>query len=405
MYFRDATLEENDPNVVDMDLESVSASARAEIHKHRGEAIDELKMLRTHERSLLRDLRYFTKVNQLNREAQYPESQRFALSLLAALVIIEAVLNCYFFGKGSEFGLLGGWFQASIVALANVGVSFVAGIVGFRNISHVKPFRKVAGSSVSVVHVGLISFFNLATAHYRVLLDLDPGNAVKLSIQHLWAHPFNIANFDAVVLLCVGLISSIIACIDGYTLFDDVYPGYGKFARQHTEAEKTYEDRKQKLRVDMGKVADRAITLIDQRLKYVDEKIERCLMVLRELPRTVEELPLAADQIERVCHGLLSRYREENMAIRLAKSPAYFSALPTLDKSLCRIDPISTSEKKKSLEGQLASVTKRGNQIKSELRQSVEKEIENLSKLVDQVEEAVRKELVPCNRDLSLSHS
>jgi hypothetical protein len=60
-------------------------------------------------------------------QANYPESKVLAFALLLAIVAAESIANSALFAKGSDLGILGGWFQAILISgllLILVGVAF-----------------------------------------------------------------------------------------------------------------------------------------------------------------------------------------------------------------------------------------------------------------------------------------
>ncbi|MBL4544474.1 MAG: hypothetical protein JKP95_00655 [Oceanicaulis sp.] len=49
------------------------------------------------------------------------------------MVLVEGLINAYFFSKSSDLGLLGGWIQAITVAFTNVITAFfLIGFLGLR---------------------------------------------------------------------------------------------------------------------------------------------------------------------------------------------------------------------------------------------------------------------------------
>jgi hypothetical protein len=65
----------------------------------------------------------------LHRTAHLPSSHVLHVGVLLTLLIVEAMLNGYLLAAGDEFGLLGGFFQAVIIAVLNIGGGFLSGRV------------------------------------------------------------------------------------------------------------------------------------------------------------------------------------------------------------------------------------------------------------------------------------
>ena len=102
------------------------------------EAKEELRTLQDKKIQLAKELEEFKDTNKLDRDPTYPDSNLFNYSVVISVLVIEAGLNSYFFAKGLELGLLGGFSQSIIVAAMNISLGlFVAGMILLRYISHV----------------------------------------------------------------------------------------------------------------------------------------------------------------------------------------------------------------------------------------------------------------------------
>src|SRR5215470_2100942 len=79
------------------------------------------------ERSRLADLENFKAGNRLLRDAHYPSSPTLAFGILAILVLLEAGINGVLFADSSDQGLFGGWLEALVLSVTNVGAAFLFG--------------------------------------------------------------------------------------------------------------------------------------------------------------------------------------------------------------------------------------------------------------------------------------
>ena len=201
----------------------------------------------THVRDALMD---FRERFRLKDRAKYPSSHIMHASVLAGIVLVEGLANAYFFSKGSDLGLLGGWLQAITVSFTNVIAAFwLIGFLGMRNASlKGRYFSQAVGGFFIALGVVSILALNLSAAHFRDMLEfqadalalagvngenpiLDPVNAMR-------AYPFEIQTLEALLLLILGSTFAAIAAWKGYT-FDDPQPGYTRHARH---AEKVAEE-------------------------------------------------------------------------------------------------------------------------------------------------------------------
>ncbi len=203
----------------------------------------------------------------------HPPVRLFNLSLIALLIVFESAANAYFFGVSSDFGILGGLFQAAAVSLANVAVSYF--IIGFWGLRHITaPFRyhwpkKLMGFLAIALGLTAIFAINLSAAHYRNLIDLQSvlnidtlviegvrpilpglgdwcasvlqpplGTDLNAAAANAACRPLNLLSLDAVVLFALGMAIAALAAFEGRRS-DAPFPGLSDAARQ---LEKSRED-------------------------------------------------------------------------------------------------------------------------------------------------------------------
>lgn len=171
--------------------------------------------------------------HKVTRAASYPDSHIMHFSILAALVLFEGLANAYFFSKGSDLGLLGGWIQAITVAFTNViAAFFLIGFLGLRLLQN--PVSRPFSFWVAVVGVPLavafIVFLNFSAAHYRDLLEIQAatmamtgefaanGEILTPVTRALTFQPFE--TLEALLLFILGITFAAIAAFKGAT-FDD----------------------------------------------------------------------------------------------------------------------------------------------------------------------------------------
>ncbi len=176
------------------------------------------------------------------RAPAYPDSHIMTFSILAGLVLFEGLANAYFFSKGSDLGLLGGWIQAITVAFTNVIASFfIIGFLGLRMLQNPhRPFSFAAACIFVPLAVLLIGFLNFSAAHYRDLLEINAatlamgdiaptGEYLRPITRALTFMPFE--TLEALLLFILGMTFAVIAAFKGAT-FDDRLIGYGAAHRR-----------------------------------------------------------------------------------------------------------------------------------------------------------------------------
>ncbi|MFD1218384.1 ABC transporter permease [Microbulbifer celer] len=176
------------------------------------------------------DLEIFKHRNELTREAVYRESRILHYSVIFFIVILETLLNAFFLSKGSELGLVGGFFQSFIISLVNLGfAAFIA--FALRNCLHIDYLRKAGAALLLIAVIGAAATFVFGVGHYREALEQDPFTASQMAIASLLAEPLGIRDFNSWIMVIVSGIALILLAAK-FFLVDDRYPGYTAITRR-----------------------------------------------------------------------------------------------------------------------------------------------------------------------------
>lgn len=194
--------------------------------------------------ALRMDLEIFRHRNGLTREAEYRESKLMHYSVIFFIVILETMLNAFFLSRGSELGLIGGFFQAFIISLINLGFAAILAVL-LRNCFHLNLVRKAFAAVTFAAILTLAVVFVLGVGHYREALEQDPFTASQLAISHLRAQPLAIDDFNSWIMVVVSGIALMLLCAKIFVV-DDRYPGYTAITRRMRNLQlawgETYED-------------------------------------------------------------------------------------------------------------------------------------------------------------------
>jgi hypothetical protein len=129
---------------------TIRQAAPAAVSEFRAEAAqgrDELHSLRRHLRDVEVERDDFRRRHKLKRTARWAAGGNLTLKVgvLLCLFVFEVFLNGFFLAKGSELGYVGGAAEALVFALLNIGVAFLAGAIGVRELNHRNWLRKLFG--------------------------------------------------------------------------------------------------------------------------------------------------------------------------------------------------------------------------------------------------------------------
>ncbi len=320
-----------------------------------------VKQLRKEEQAVERSYNAFRVTNDITREPQYVDSSYLHWSIIATLMIGEAIANSYFFALGSNLGFLGGIWKSALVSAVNIGIAVLIGtfILPYKNKITKKTNRvnfvifnmrrlAIAGTSLAI---GIILFFNLAVAHYRSQMDIDPEGAITRAIPAMLNDLLNIQSFEAWVLFILGISFSLFAGIKSYG-HDDIFPGYGKIHRNLQRKKEVYQNAKEDLHDDCVEIINSYMSKIDGARSEFQRLVRSYGTVLDMAEGLQKNYKEHIKSLEGQCNTVLKKYRSHNVDVRNTASPPpkYFSEtfkfddqdylieLPDLKKRLSKRD-------------------------------------------------------------------
>ena len=118
------------------------------------------------EQTRLENLENFKIQNRLMREAHYPSSQILSIGILVILVVIEAGLNGVLFAASNDQGLFGGWLEAIVLSITNVGTAFLLGRLVLPQLNQRNLLVRGTAASLMLLGSILLVTINLLGAHY-----------------------------------------------------------------------------------------------------------------------------------------------------------------------------------------------------------------------------------------------
>jgi hypothetical protein len=310
-------------------LEACYEAAQQALATHATTFRDPLLAARQRERRAFRQLKSFRDEHDLTREAHYPASLSLHYALLAVAVLGEGLLNCYFFARGSDYGLLGGFFEALMVAGVNVALAFLVGKV-VRGL-HSPSLTRVLAIAVGVLYVGVLIWFQLAVGHYRMALaGGTPELAVSQAMTHLTHEPLTISDFHTWLLMAVGVLCAIGAVIAGYTS-DDPVMRYGAVTRHGKAAEAAYQGLKEQYVFGIHAIVELQLNAVESRMADAKAALTTYRASVAEAKHVGRNYMMACAALADACIALQQRYCAINSTVRTTPSPAYFaepSSLP-----------------------------------------------------------------------------
>ena len=282
-------------------------------------------------RSRKEELNTFKSLNNLTRDADYPDALIWYYFILILLVVVESFINASFFARGSTGGLAGGLTIAVIISGINVVIGYLVG----------KYWAKLSWSiNQTLKTVGLVGFgiwglltacFNLTVGHVRTRFEEGDSEAMNTGFEAFLNSPFGLTDFSSWMLVMIGSLFALIALYDGLRS-DDKYPGYGAVTRNLTDA-------LDELYSEVGNLKDNANDYYDSFLSQGDTAIKDLGQDATSLRSTHDfvkerinnEYPKYCNYYQTVFADLIGSYRNSNLEYRDTQAPAYFSEKPILE--------------------------------------------------------------------------
>ena len=354
-----------------------------------------LKTQRLKERKQLKSLNGFRLLNKLSREPRYPESKLYHYAIVILIGAIEAVLNSVIFAKGSDFGLLGGFWEALLVATVNVGIAYLAGRFALTHTHHIKPFKQTVAWFGLAIYGSATSLFNLMAAHYRVALETAPDNAIVAAMQMFSHSPLGIESFQAWMLFFLGLIASLITFFKAYGE-DDHYPGYGSAHREYEKGKHGYEALKHETLDHVSEIRLKHIMQVDTTLRSARKALAALADLNDQTAKTNDHLIAKFSAIENSAADMVKAYRVANERIRHTPPPAFFSVQFTFageDRTLDLIDLNALAALYQTNTEALHAMNDVAQTVSDEIQKQGKSAIEDANALFHSIEQMAEQEL------------
>ena len=244
--------------------------------------------------------------------------------------MFEALFSAALFAEDDARGLLGGAITAIGLSGANVTLGYLGGFLGLRYLQHVRLPMKIMGGAAFAVATFFALMLNLFAADWRDRLAEQAGRQIDMgsdSSFHLWSL-LPLESPQAIILLMLGAGVWVFAALKGYSGFDDPYPDYGKMDRAAQRAADELSDYRAEARGELEAPINAAKAALAARLEKMRAEFDAMNKAFDGAAIKMELLDAKARALDEAAAGAVHLYRQENMALRTAPAPAYFSAPP-----------------------------------------------------------------------------
>lgn len=277
------------------------------------------------------ELQVFKAQHGLTREANNPKmgtALRYGILLL--LIVLEGFLNASFFSQGMNSGLLGGFTMAAALASINVLIAFICGKFFIRYVNHSRTSLKICGLVAVAISTSIILTMGLSIAHYRDALTGDIVNPARAALEAILTNTFQLQDVFSWALFAISITFGFASLADG--LFsDDLYPGYGDYARRTQMAIDDYDDELNELRNELEDLKNNELKALDKVVQQSQASTATFESLIDDKRMAASRLSTALRDADNSLEALLRKFRTENELHRKGlQRPDYFDRTPDL---------------------------------------------------------------------------
>lgn len=342
-------------------MKSKVVTARTDLSRHR-EAVEEFQ----------EKVQAVKEKHDLDETARpkMPESVARFAGTLVFLILLETLVNGFFFGDHVSRGLLGGTSIAVLISVVNVvGLGWVAGML-IRMTAHQKDLWRLSGVIGTVLVVAAAVLLNLFVAHFRDALPddyppvPDPVEVMTIGSPPPQANdradslaacleavegegearagrearcllfkgqPFELDGFQSYMLMLVGLMMFGSATWKWWAR-QDPHPDFSQAVKDHDKAQHALDSYEGDLLEELDRDRQSAVKQQERHARLLDplDHWDRADLAYNELCKRLEECREDAEDLEKSCRSAIASYRSANRAApRTQPEPESWSAVWT----------------------------------------------------------------------------
>jgi hypothetical protein len=326
------------------DLKAEHQMGLDDLHRVRKDHIDADKYVTT-----------FRATHKIKRPSKINSWFRTTLKVMIILLLFagEWAVNAYYFARGDELGLAGGFIQAMSFSALNVGGSLLIALTALPFLFHRNFFAKLWGLFWLLVFIGGSLLLNLGIAHYREVSADTIVEAGAKVLARLKERPFVLDDFQSWILMALGVLASVIALIDGLS-FKDRYPQYQEASDNLRKAEERYVSmRRQSIENLQGVRQQYQDAVTDLRSDLSKRRTEHEAIIAHR-QRKLTLFREHQNHLERAANALLRAYRDANIQARKTPAPERFQQpylLPRIKVQIVKENEWNTDDLKQAIAG------------------------------------------------------
>lgn len=269
------------------------------------------------------ELSAFKTEHGLARPAHAVPPAIYTWSAILGSWALESMGNTAFLRVNDEFGLLGGFVAAAVVAAINVFLSALVGRYWWPYLFHKSPVRRALAIVGSMAWGVALIAWNLLAAHFRDAKSLGFDQPETQALAMLLNNPLGLTSIYSYGLLAMGMAFGVIAALAAYKM-DDPYPAYGPIYRRHESRCEDYADEIEEALEELRAIRDDGINsarVVREQLRSQFAERGQIISARDSHRARFEE---HQDYLETVGNSLLDHYRSANRRARTTPPPRHF---------------------------------------------------------------------------------
>jgi len=297
-----------------------------------------------------REVKGFQVAHKVSRNPEIHENQSLLYGTAGLILLAEAMVNSYFFAKGSEFGILGGAGIAFILAAVDIAIVISLGraIAWFAS---GQAIWRIAASAALIVFIAWAVFYNIFTAHIREALILLPTapegyDFQKAALQSFLEHPFaNIHRADSYYLVILGMALSVGGVFTGIEWTDKI-PGFAKLGIKLRDAKEDFDEMHNDFLTTLGEIEDKSQKKVEQAIREMNQLLVEMERLIDSKAVLIMNFPKFISHYEKTHNALIRTYQDVNVKARKTSPPAYFNQNFPVEEKFTSLTDTSVSDRK-----------------------------------------------------------
>lgn len=334
-----------------------------------------------------REVRDFQVTHKVSRNPEIHENQSLLYGTAGLILLAEAVVNSYFFAKGSELGFLGGAVIAFILAAVDIAIVISLGraIAWFAS---GQALWRIAASAALIVFIAWAVLYNIFTAHIREALLAVPTapegyDFQKAALQSFLEHPFaNIHRADSYYLVILGMAFSVGGVFTGIEWTDKI-PGFAKLGIKLRDAKEDFDEMHNGFLATLGEIEDEFQKKVEQAVREMNQLLNEMKRQINSKAVLIKNFPKFVAHYEKTHNALIRTYQDANVRARKTAPPAYFNQNFPVEEKFTSLKDTSVSDRKnyQVYKAKVEDVANNEQIIRGSLRNTYEKAVKEYNSI------------------------